>query len=78
MLLTLFPFPAVANASCMLLLEVMVIHKKNKINCWKSTYPIQLHVLKLEAKIITLDDVASEENLREQVLSESFRLQEKG
>lgn len=41
------------------------------------TYPVQLHVLKLDAKVITLYEVASPENLREEDLSNSFWLKEK-
>lgn len=41
------------------------------------TYPVHLHVLKLKAKVITLYQVASKENLRQEGLSKSFRLKEK-
>lgn len=41
------------------------------------TYPVHLHVLKLQAKVITLYEVASKENLGEEGLSKSFGLKEK-
>lgn len=44
---------------------------------WRCTYPVHLHVLKLEAKVITLYEVASVENLREKDLSKSLWLKEK-
>lgn len=47
--------------------------KEDRRSCW-STYPVHLHVLKLEAKVIALYKVASVENLREESLSKSFWL----
>lgn len=41
------------------------------------TYPVHLHVLKLQAKVITLHEVASKKNLREEGLCRSFWLKEK-
>lgn len=44
---------------------------------WR-TYPVHLHVLKLQAKVVALDEVAPQENLREEGLSKSFWLKETG
>lgn len=43
--------------------------------CW-CTYPVHLHVLELQPKVIALDEVAPQENLSEEGLSKSFWLEE--
>lgn len=43
--------------------------------CW-CTYPVHLHVLKFETKVIALYEVAPQENLGEEGLSKSFWLKE--
>lgn len=49
----------------------------NKRHSCLCTYPVHLHILKLQAKVITLYEVASVENLRQEGLSKSFWLEEK-
>lgn len=48
------------------------------ISTGRRTYPVHLHVLKLQAKVVALDEVAPQENLREEGLSKSFWLKETG
>lgn len=48
-----------------------VTQRKN----WKSTaHPVHLHVLELQAKVVALDEVAPQEDLGEEGLSQSLRL----
>lgn len=48
------------------------------ISTGRRTYPVHLHVLKLQAKVVALDEVDPQENLREEGLSKSFWLKETG
>lgn len=49
---------------------------ETKYNVRWCTYPVHLHVLKFETKVIALYEVAPQENLREEGLSKSFWLKE--
>ena len=55
---------------------VFFLYLRHETHTCCCTYPVQLHVLKLQAKVIALDEVAPQENLREEDLSKSFRLKD--
>lgn len=64
--------------SCQFLeIQCVCFKRETKGHSYRWTYPVHLHVLKLEAKVIPLYEVASQENIREEGLSKSFLLKEK-
>lgn len=59
--------------------QPMLRHPGSPTENLKSTaHPVHLHVLELQAKVVALDEVAPQEDLGEEGLSQSLRLEERG